>query len=210
MIIERQKRGAGIMGFLLSLVIVLASCKSGPTTKTPTLAVTSPISGNVTATGDAQTPAKVESAQSETTSPLPAHSEVSFIPASETEPAKTVVKLAAPSVARTVTKSENITAPRAFTPPAPPTPNELATAAGIRWFYIAGALFAVAALALVYFQHYKAAGCAALGAFLVPTLANLLSHQSALVAAVALGVASCVLFIAWFLAKSKLTGSLNS
>lgn len=207
MIIENTKRVRGIMVFLLSLVIVSAGCKSVPKTETPSLRVTSPISGNITATGDAQTPAKIESAQTETTIPLPAHSQVSFVPATETEPSKTVVTLAAPTIARTVTKSENVTAPRAFTPPAPPSASDIARADGVRWFYIAGAVFAVAALALVYFQHYKAAGCAALGAFLVPTLANLLSHQSAMLAAVALGVASVVLFAAWYLAKSKLVSS---
>lgn len=212
MIIDNTNPRRGAMAFLLSLIIFLcAGCNALPhKAKSPTFKLTTPQSGTIEANGDAQTPAKVETTQTETTVPIPANSQVSFVAATPTEPAKTVITLAQPSIARTVTKSEHITAPIAFTPPAGPTLGEQTDANAVtRSYYFAGALGILAAL-LAYRAHVKAAVIAGLCALAVVPVTKFIGStwgQFIVIAGVCIAGA---LFAAWHFMNDKQRAALEA
>lgn len=196
------------MRLLVFFVIVLGGCKSLPWNRSvPKLTFTSPTTGNkVEASGNAAEPAKVETKKATTEIPLPPNSQVSFVEAKKDlagtviESAKTVVTVPTGTTLKREEVSENVTQARAF---APATPSDLAKGEGVKWYYIAGAIFAVAAIVFLYLQHYKAAGFASLGAFLVPSLANLLGNQTAQFVGIGLAVLCLTLYAAWYLVKNN-------
>jgi hypothetical protein len=100
-------------------------------------------------------------------------------------------------------QSESVVQARAFEPLAPPTPAEVAAGDGVKWFFVVGSIFAVAALALGYEGHLKAAAFAVLGALLVPMLGELATSKLAQLVAVGLGAVSLALWGAWHLMSAQ-------
>lgn len=197
------------MRLLVFFVIVLGGCKSLPWNRSvPKLTFTSPTTGNkVEASGNAAEPAKVETEKRQTEIPLPPNSQVSFVEAKKDvsgnviSPASTVVTLPAKTILKTSEVFETVTQARAF---APESPSDRAKGDGVKWYYIAGAIFAVAAILFLYLQHYKAAGFAAIGAFLVPCVGNLVGNQTAQFVGIGLAVLCLTLYAAWYLLKPKI------
>lgn len=97
---------------------------------------------SVSQTGDAHTPAKASSDTQTASVPLPSGSSVTF-----NEKLGTVsATLAADSIFTVETRRDLVTGPQAFTPPAPPSPSDLANGRAV-WFYRV-ALFAGIAAAV--------------------------------------------------------------
>lgn len=204
MIIEPTKRRRGIAAFLLSLVI-FSGC-ANPLTKISSK-LTSAKGAKVEQAGAVEIPAKQSSEETVTEIPLAANSQVSIVTATEYKPSELRVTFAAPAMLKHTQTREQATAAKTI---APPTAKEQAAADGLKWFYIAGAVMLVAASALLYFGHGKASGLAFLGAFLAPTLGQLVGSVFALVAVAILGAASLALFVAWFLIQSKVKNSAST
>lgn len=119
--------------------------------------------------GSAESPAKVTSDTTTTTVPVPAGSTVTT---DEKKPGIVTVTLAGQTEIKTEARKETAEAPKAFTPPAPPSPSEIATARAAGWFWagicggVAGGLFGLVRGwdLLMYGGAAIAAGCA-LGLF---------------------------------------------
>lgn len=210
MIIEKHSRAPKIMRLLVFFVIVLGGCKSLPWNRSvPKLTFTSPTTGNkVEASGNAVEPAKVETEKRQTEIPLPPNSQISFVEAKKDlagtviEPAKTVVSVSAPTVLREDRSEERIQQAKAFAPPAPESSADKARGSGIRAFYFASLACGLLAFAMLYLQHYKAAGFAFLAAVVLPMVATFLGNsQAVLVGSVVLAI-SLTLFGAWYLVKN--------
>lgn len=179
---------------------LMVGCAGWPHSKAPILKTNTPLLGKVVANGEVETPAKVEATKTESVIPIPAKSTVTRTEATPTEPARTIVVVAAASEMRTTEQVETITQAKAFSPP---SPSQVAAAAGVKWFYIAGALFAIAALGLGYTGHLKAAAFAVAGALLVPMLGQLASSHTAQLVAVGLGAVAAALWGAWHLMTAQ-------
>lgn len=158
--------------------------------------------------GDAKTPAELSSFKGKASLPIPQGSRVEIPTAAPKEsPASpqpaAAVTLAAPSVLTIETTGETARAQTTHAPPAPPTPADLAAGQGIRIFFYLAAALALAALALFYFGHTKAAILAVFGAGGLPMLAqvgaNLASH-----AATGILVGIVALVAAWYFVKHRI------
>lgn len=178
-------------------VLALAGCGLVSRFKpaAPAFAVTpTPAGPTVTQTGPAAVPAKVNTETTQTTIPFPPGAKITI----ETSPAQTMT----PAAVITETRQQ-ITAPTAFAPPAPPTAREQANADAVtRSYYFAGVLAILAGL-LAWRAHLKAAGIAALGAIAVPLVTNFISSewgQRVLIAVVCIAGA---LYAAWHFMNDK-------
>lgn len=125
-------------GFLISFVLwigifAMAGCLSKRNAaKTPTMNVTTPSGTKVEAKGDAEVPGKVETKSTNTVVALPLGTTLTF-----NQTAGTIdVLLKAPSSLHQTTVAERVEAPRAFVPPAPPTPQEVAKGQATLYFWI--------------------------------------------------------------------------
>lgn len=153
-------------GFLF----VLTGCSWLPKVHPPKATITTPSGAVMSQTGDAQIPAKVSVNSAVTTIPLPAGTALSVDPQ---KPGQVEMKLSAPTVLKTETRLESATAPQAFTPPAPPTPSELAEGKARLWLWIglcvgvaAGLFGLVRAWNLVMTGGAVTAGACAFGLFI--------------------------------------------
>lgn len=189
----------------LAVSCFFAGCSHLPWThlgaKSPALVSTSKAGQKLVFSGDAMSPGKVTESRVVTSLPLPSGSTL-------TEDIRTDDKKNSPSTSRFVlsgesvmTRSEETTiteGPKAFLPPAPPSQSELAKGAGIRMFYWIGGAFIIAGLLFAYLQHYKAAGFAALGAFLAPLLGGFLASEHAFLILSVFAAISLTLVAAWY------------
>ena len=96
---------------------------------------------------------------------------------------------------------ELISTPTTFDPP---TPSEIAKGKGVLVFYYVGGFLALAACALAYLEHGKAAIIAGVGAIAIPCLANFFSSEWALRAVVGVLCLSGGLFAAWHFVKHRI------
>ena len=194
---------------LYSLILLLC-CSCATTTRFPKSPVFSHNSktGETVQTGDAAKHASISSVDSKTEIPFPPGSVITI--RTPDAPAATVGTTTAIPVATVTEHREVISTPTAFTPPAPASPSEIAKGDGIRIFYYVGGFLALAACALAYLEHGKAAIIAGIGAIAVPCLANFLSSEWAVRACVAVVCISGALFIAWHFVKGKLPSSVVS
>lgn len=189
------------------LCLFLAACSTGRV-QAPRASLTTPTGAKVTQTGSAQTPAAVTVTTSTETLPVPAGS-VYVIPAAtnDKQPGADdkprTVTLAADSTLTRTTITERAEAPRAFTPPAPPSAVETAKAAGIRWFYVAALLGFVAAGLLAWTQHWLAAVKVAAGAACLPVLAHFFSSTIAMTVSAALIALGAGIWLAWHLLEAR-------
>lgn len=118
-------------------------------------------------------------------------------------PAPFVVTLAAPSTLTQEATTQTASGPTTHAPPAPPTPADQATAAGLRLFYYLAAGAALAAFALFWAGYFRAGLVAVLAAGGLPLLAQfsakVASHTAAALAALAAGLVA-----AWHFLKSRI------
>lgn len=114
--------------------------------------------------GSAESPAKVTSDTVTSTVPIPAGSTVTV---NEKEPGKISVTLAGQTEIKTETRKESAEGAKAFEPPAPPKPTEIAAGRAAGWFWVglvAGAAAGVFGLVrnwdlVMYGGGAVAAGC---------------------------------------------------
>lgn len=128
--------GLGSITFRVLLVSALLMGASGCSTLhrviSPSSTTTTPGGMTLTQTGDAAKPASVSTTTEAKTVPLPAGTNIVF-----DEKLNTVtLQLSQPTTLKTETKTEVATAPQAFTPPAPPTPVQVAAGRAQAWFWV--------------------------------------------------------------------------
>jgi hypothetical protein len=202
----------GIVG--LTAVIFMTGCASirsifRPSPAPDAWSVKTSGGSSVTTKGGAESPAKLIETRAVSSLPVAAGSTVEVRGASAGSSGSSVpgptqlVTLSAPSVLTVESSGTVAESPRSFTPPAPPTPAEIATGKGVRLFYWLAAAFAVAAVASFYTGHFKAGVICAVSAGGLPLLAST-SVWLAEHAAVAAGCVAASLVGAWFLLRSKL------
>lgn len=105
---------------------------------------------------------------------------------------------------RTITRREAVKAAQTPPPPSPPSAGETAAAEAVRWYYIAGAVFAVLAV-LAFWRAYPRAGWfCVLGAVGVPALGRLVSSLAALLTLTGCAAVAFGLWWAWRALKSQL------
>ncbi len=112
--------------------------------ESPSLTVTSTPAGTVTtSSGDARVPAQVTTGSMNTSLPLPLGSEVHF---NATLGTYDVKFNQAPSTLTTTSTTQHVETPTAFTPPAPPSLSEVATADSKKKYYVFGFIGIAAAI----------------------------------------------------------------
>lgn len=124
-------------------MLALAGCSLIHKVTDPKATITAPSGAVLTQTGAAQVPAKIDTDTTKTTVPIPAGTEIivdrSQLPGVQWQDGKVsgplTLRLARDTVLTSETRSEHATAPQAFTPPAPPTPGQLADAKASGWFW---------------------------------------------------------------------------
>lgn len=144
-----------------------------------------------------QNPASVETADTSTELPLPEGSEISVNPQ---DPEKVFVKLKRASLLKVKTLTQRLEGPKSF---APPSPTEKAKGTAVLWSFIAGGIFLVGGIALIYFQHYKEGGIALVASFVVPVVAQFLTSDLALKLCIAFACISVSLTVAYYLISRK-------
>lgn len=120
-------------------LLMPAACAVIPKPAKPARAAVSAGSAAVSQSGAAEVPARATVAEKSNSVPLPAGSELLF----DVELGRlAAVKLSQASTLTTSERTETAEAPRAFTPPAPPSPAEIAQGKAVLWAWaglIAGA-----------------------------------------------------------------------
>lgn len=143
--------------------------------------------------GDVLEPAAVDATRTETGLTAPAGSVVQVAPDGAVS-----VQVTEPTPVRAAVVREVVTGPRSF---APPSPAEMAKGAGVRWFYILGAVSGLLAIVSAIRKHVLAAICFGVGAFGMPIVGNLASSSWAMVVAGITIAAGTVAFVAWHLIR---------
>lgn len=172
------------------------SAQSSP----PKIKVTTPSGTVFNQAGDVKTPPVVNTSKTSFEIPIPALSQIVVTPATAKEPEKITVTVPLETKMTSTTITEHIDGAQSQQPP---TPTDIARGNAVQWAFIAGGVFLVTGLALVYFQHYKAAGFSFAGCFLVPACARFLASEKALWLCIGLGAVSLTLFCAWYLISRK-------
>lgn len=118
---------------LFVAIALIAGCLSGKNpAKAPTVKMESPSGVKLEQSGDAQVPAKIESKKTDTVVALPMGTSVVFDQTLGT----VTLHLAQPSTLRQTATADRLEAPRSYTPPAAPTPAELAKGQATLYFWI--------------------------------------------------------------------------
>jgi hypothetical protein len=150
--------------------------------------------------GVAQVPAKATVTTGTVSVPLPAATAVEIAP----KTGSVTFRLDKPTVATVTTRTEHAEAPRAFAPPASPTPSQLAEAGGVRNFWIASlACLALAGLS-AWRAHFLAAVCFGLAGVALPILARFFTSATTWAIGAVLLAIGGALFVAWHILAPKL------
>jgi hypothetical protein len=173
---------------------VVAGCHSGRTLVSHWIA---PKDTGVKADqmGPAEIPATADVSQAHVSAPIPAGTPV--VVSKEGELSFT------PLVPMTVTsnaQASHYTAPKAY---APPTPADVAQAAGLKYFYLAGLAFALAAGLAAWSGHYLAAVKFGFAAVALPVMAHFFSAHAAIAVGIAAGGIGLGLVLAWHTLNAK-------
>jgi len=203
-IIEHTKTKRGLLAFLLSLIICWsAGCSALPQKPTPPKLTVPTPNGPLNISGDAATAPEILTTQTQTETPVPADSQISFVAATATEPAKVLVTVKTPTVIRSTTNTQNVKGATSHQPPAPPSLTDQADAAAVtRSYWFAGGLALLAGL-FVWRAHIKAAIFAGIGAVaVVPVTKFIGSTWGQVVVLLAIAVAVS-LFAAWHFMNDK-------
>lgn len=172
----------------LLLALCLAGCATQPRSDAGIDQLGKP---KITQNGAAKTPANASVTTTATTLTIPAGSKVEIPSPAPTNtegrqvspPAPVVVTLSQPSELRTETRCEAVEGAKTPEPPPPPSPGDLARASGIRWFYLAGVVCGLAAIASIYFGYAWAAKSLVVAALAFPIVGNLVSSKWAIAVA---------------------------
>ena len=183
----------------LCFCVMFSGCLSARS-KAPRIEVTTPSGTEFNQAGDVKTPPVVNTSKTSVEIPIPAQSQIVVTPATAKEPEKITVTVPLETKLTSTTFAEHIDGAQSQQPP---SPTEIARGNAVQWAFIAGGIFLVAGLALVYLQHYKAAGFAFAGCFLVPTSARFLASDKALLLCIGLAAISATLVCAWYLITKK-------
>jgi len=171
--------------------------------KPPRTNITTPSGANLQQTGSAEIPAKISNSANTLTIPLPKQSGIAVFAPTDSTAGRVEIIVSDATTATLVSTSETAVAPKAYAPPSPPSPAEIARGDGLRMFYYIAAGLVLAACVLVYLGHGKAALIAGIGAVIVPTLANFLSSEWAVRALIACACLASALCFAWYLIARK-------
>jgi hypothetical protein len=190
------------MRALLILVLLFAGCASQSRTHAGLDRHGSP---TVTQTGDAKEPGKASVETSTTVLTVPAGSQINFPPVVQGQakggacpsPLPVSVTLSQPSELRVETRREAVEGAKTPEPPPPPSPGDLARASGIRWFYFAGVVCGLAAIASIYFGYAWAAKSLVIAALAFPIVGNLVSSKWAVAVAGVFIFAAGAFYLAW-------------
>lgn len=165
--------------------------------------------GPIEIKGDALQPPEINTSQTSAEMPVPADSQVSFVGATATEPAKVTVTLKQPTIIRSTTTAQHVVGPTSHKPPAPPSLTDQADAEAVtRSYWFAGGLALLAGL-LVWRAHMKAALIAGAGAIAVVPITKFVgSTWGMVVVLISLAVAAS-LFAAWHFMNDKKTQTAN-
>lgn len=190
------------IAFAFLALIPLAGCSSvgkligASKGEPPALTVTPTEHGSkVEQTGTSEQPARVVTTDTLTNVPIAPGSTITISPPPVQTPDEVGRQPAGEVTLRT--RTQDVTGPRAYAPPAPPTAAQVANADAIRQsYYFAGALI-VGAGFLFWRAHLKAAAVAAVCAVLVPIVANFAGSAAAQKLFIAAVCISGALFAAW-------------
>jgi hypothetical protein len=192
---RRQVWTGTALSVVLWPILVLVGCSLVPARVRPAHVAASFLKGSpkLEQRGDVAAPASAATAQTVTTLPIPAGSTITVAqsePSSSANPARAMsVILSQPSELRTETRTETVEGAKSFTPPAPPSPVQLARGQTVVWFGVAGALCGVLAVVAFVMSFPRAGVSLAIAAVALPALGALLSSTWALVIGAA-GVAA--------------------
>lgn len=192
---------AGFLAFVaLSLVVAFGSgCASGRREPiSPAATITGPAGASLAQTGDAATPAQADTAAGSSALVIPAGTAVSVAPdGTATFTAAEPVRIASEFTAF------RATGPGAFTPPAPPSPADEARGWGVRAFYLAALVCALAAGLCLWRGYPLAALCAGGAALALPILANVVSSTAGIIAGAVFLSLGAGLVIAYHLTRRR-------
>lgn len=198
-VIMRNLKVSFALLVLISFSAMFSGCLSN-TGKTPFAKVKTTSGTEFNQKGDVETPAKVEAVKTTSEIQLPAKTEIEIIRSTPSEPERVKLSLPEKSVMTTVSTVEHITGPLSAKPP---SAVEIAEGNAVLWAFVASGVLVLGGLILVYIQHYKAAGIAFIGSFLVPTLAKFYANDKALLVCVGFVCVSLTLVAAWYLITKK-------
>lgn len=193
---------------VIALSLALVGCWTQPRSHAGLDRHGSPV---VVQTGEAKTPATANVSTSKTTLTIPAGSKVE-IPSPTpttteggqvTPSAPVIVTLSQPSELRTETRREAVEAAKTPEPPSPPSAGDLARATGIRWFYFAGVVCGLAAIASIYFGYAWAAKSLVIAALAFPIVGNLVSSKWAVAVAGVFIFAAGGFYLAWKILEKR-------
>lgn len=182
-----------------ALLMGLSGCSTLRKIIPPSSTTTTPGGVILTQAGDAAKPATVSTETQTKTVPLPAGTNIVF----DEKLGTVTLQLSKDSALTETTKAETATAPQAFTPPAPPTPTELAAGANKArtWYFSAG--LGLLGLLFIYRTHIKAGVICFAGAVAYPIVQNLIDDASAHLVLVAAIAGAVALFWAWHLIQDQ-------
>ncbi|MDD2764183.1 MAG: hypothetical protein PHE83_09450 [Opitutaceae bacterium] len=160
----------------------------------------------VTQSGDVKSPGTVQTVTSTAEIPIPAGSTVTWSPpappagqdSTPAAPGAVAVVVSAPTALRASTVTETVKGPES---PAPPSPAEIAKGEGVRWFYIAGAVAGLAALAAFYFGHPVNGTILLAGAVGLPLVGNFVGSAWAQRVAIAIFALAAGIGLAWLILR---------
>ncbi len=197
----------GIRILALFVLCLFSGCASNPfsffSKKIQSGISTGPSTTKVDSTGPVEIAGQVDSLEQRTEIPM-LPGQVVTISNGSTADRTPQGQASDPSVKPLVFSSHFVQAraPRNFSPPAPPSPSDLASGEGVKLFYWLAVGCAVGCVGMLYTQHYKAAGLLALASAGIPFLIRIGQTVFASHLAVGLIVAALTLVIAWELLKN--------
>lgn len=149
--------------------------------------------------GEVKEPAKLESKKTESEILVPTGSVIE-VTNEEGKPSTMKVSLSSPTKLTVSSSVDTFESAVSFSPP---SPQDEAKAEGLKWFFIAGIVFAVLCVAFAYKGHVKASAIAGIGAVAVPLVGRFVASDKALLLCIGLGAVSLTLFCAWYFIKKK-------
>ena len=182
---------------LVFAVSLLSGCSTNRT-RSPWVNANVPDLGEIATGGDAATPANVATSKGSTAFQIPVGTMVEILPSGSF-----AFKTAAPVDVVTNHATATLTGPAAFTPPAQPSPADLARGFGVRAFYLAGLVCALAAALCLWRGYPLAAICAGGAAVALPVIANVVSSPAAIMVGSVLLALGVGLVVAYNLTRAK-------
>ncbi len=188
------------IGLGLLLLVALTGCMPGGArpAQSPAATVTGPGGASLAQTGDAATPATADTSAGSSALTIPAGTLVTI-----TAEGSATFTAAEPIALTSRFETFRATGPGAFTPPAPPTPADLARGFGVRAFYLAALVCALAAGLCLWRGYPLAAICAGGAAIALPVVANVVSSTAGVIVGAVLLSLGVGLVVAYHLTRAR-------